>query len=95
MSRKWEPKGYQTVFFKHKYITQPTLTQADTIVKALNDLTHVLKGRKNGKGDAQIAALEQIDKLLNNIPKKAVTRKKTTHNLQWKHSTPTGNQCHP
>ncbi len=64
-----------TVFFKHKYITQPTLTQADTIVKALDDLTHTLKGRKNVKVDAQIKALEQIDKLLNSIPKKVVTRK--------------------
>jgi hypothetical protein len=26
-----------TVFFKHRYITQPTLTQVDTIVKALDD----------------------------------------------------------
>ncbi len=47
----------------------------DTIVKELNNLTHALKGRKNVKGDAQIKALEQINKLLNNIPKKVVTRK--------------------
>jgi hypothetical protein len=32
-----------TVHFKHKYITQPTLTPEDTIVKAINDLTHALK----------------------------------------------------
>ncbi len=54
---------------------QPTLTQADPIVTALDDLTHALQGRKNMKGDAQIEAQEQIDKLLNNIPKKVVTRK--------------------
>jgi hypothetical protein len=64
-----------TVFFKHKYITQPTLRQADTIIKALDDLTHALKGRKNMKGSTQIEALEQINKLLTNIPKKVVTRK--------------------
>jgi hypothetical protein len=29
-----------TVFFKTKFITQPTLTPADVITKALNDLTH-------------------------------------------------------
>ena len=29
-----------TIPFKHKYITEPTLTPEDTIVKALNDLTH-------------------------------------------------------
>jgi hypothetical protein len=39
-----------TVFFKHKYITPPTLTQVDTIVKAID----ALKGRKNLKGIAQI-----------------------------------------
>ncbi len=58
-----------TVFFEHKYITQPTITPADTIVKALDDLTNALKGRRNVKGEAQIEALERIDKLLNNIPK--------------------------
>ena len=57
------------VFFKHKYITQPTVTPADTIVKALDDLMHTLKGRRNVKGEAQMDALEKINKLLNNIPK--------------------------
>ena len=64
-----------TVFFKHRYITQPTLMQADIILKAIDDLTHALKGRKNVKGDAQIEALEKIDELLNNIPKKISTVK--------------------
>ncbi len=63
------------VFFKHRYITQPTLTPADTIIKALNDLTHALKGRKNVEGDAQIEALEKINELLNNIPRKITTEK--------------------
>ncbi len=35
-----------TVYFKTKYITQPTLTPADVIIKALNDLTQALKGKK-------------------------------------------------
>ncbi|MBM5801495.1 MAG: hypothetical protein FJ077_11840 [Cyanobacteria bacterium K_DeepCast_35m_m2_023] len=58
-----------TVFFKHKYITQPTVTQADIIVKALDDLTQALKGRRNVSGAVEIEALEKIDELLNNIPK--------------------------
>jgi len=58
-----------TVFFKHKYITQPPVSPADTIVKALDDLMHTLKGRRNVKGEAQMDALEKINKLLNNIPK--------------------------
>jgi hypothetical protein len=46
-----------TVFFKHKYTAQPTLMQADTIVKALDDLTHALKGRKNVKGDDDLRGM--------------------------------------
>jgi hypothetical protein len=36
-----------TVHFKHKYITQPTSTPEDTIVKALNDSTNALKQERN------------------------------------------------
>jgi hypothetical protein len=64
-----------TVFFKHRYTTQPTLTPANTIIKALNDLTHALKGRKNVEGDAQIKALEKINELLNNISRRIKTKK--------------------
>jgi hypothetical protein len=48
-----------TVFFEYKHIPQATLTQADTIVKAIDDPTHALKERKNLKGIAQIEALEK------------------------------------
>jgi hypothetical protein len=56
------------VYFKHKHITQPTLTPEDTIVKALNGLTHALKERRNTKGTLEIEALQKIDELLNEIP---------------------------
>jgi hypothetical protein len=56
------------VYFKHKHITQPTLTLEDMIVKALNDLTHALKERRNTKGILEIEALQKIDELLNKIP---------------------------
>jgi hypothetical protein len=56
------------VYFKHKHITQPALTPEDTIVKALNDLTHALKERRNTKGTLEIEALWKIDELLNKIP---------------------------
>jgi hypothetical protein len=45
-----------TVFFKHRYLTQPTVTPMDTIIKALGDLTQALKGRRNMKGIEQIEA---------------------------------------
>jgi hypothetical protein len=31
-----------TIFFKHCYITQPTITPKDAVVQALQDLTHTL-----------------------------------------------------
>ena len=52
-----------TVFFKHKYIMQPTLTMADIITKAIDDLTHALKGRRNTKGIKKIKALQKLDKV--------------------------------
>jgi hypothetical protein len=39
---------------------------ANTIVRALDDLMHALKGRRNVKGTSEIEALERIDELLNN-----------------------------
>jgi hypothetical protein len=68
-----------TVFFKHRYLTQPTVTPADLIVKAFGDLTQALKRRRNMKGIEQIKALTKIDELLNNIPttNKTPTRKVT------------------
>ncbi len=57
-----------TVFFKHKYITQPTLTPVDTVVKAINDLICALKGARNTHGMQQIERLKMIDELLNKIP---------------------------
>ena len=57
-----------TVFFKHKYITQPTLTPVDTVVKAIDDLTCALKGARNTQGMQQIERLKMIDELLNKIP---------------------------
>ena len=35
----------QTVFFRHKYITQPVATQTDAILRATDDFICVLKGR--------------------------------------------------
>jgi len=68
-----------TVHFKHKYITEPTLTPEDTIVKALNDLTHALKERRNKKGIEELDALQRINDLLNNIPTTATT---TTNSIR-------------
>ena len=47
-----------TVWFKHKYITQPKVTPADQIVKAINDLACALKGKNNVEGLEQMEALQ-------------------------------------
>ena len=57
-----------TVHFKHKHITAPTLTPEDTIVRALNDLTQALKDRRNTKGTVEYEALQRLDELINKIP---------------------------
>jgi hypothetical protein len=48
------------VYFKTKYITQPTLTLADIIIKVLNDPMQALKGKSNIKGLEQIEALKKL-----------------------------------
>ncbi len=44
------------------------MTPANTIIKALGDLTQALKGRRKMKRIELIKALTKIGKLLNNIP---------------------------
>ncbi len=36
-----------TVFFKHQYITQPSVTPADILTKAIDDLAAALKQQRN------------------------------------------------
>jgi hypothetical protein len=57
-----------TVHFKHKHITAPTLTPEDTIVKALTDLMEALRDRRNTKGAIEYKALQKFNELLNTIP---------------------------
>ena len=52
-----------TVYFKHKYITQPTVTPADAIIKAIQDLTQALKGKVNTKGESHLQALTKLQEL--------------------------------
>jgi hypothetical protein len=57
-----------TVWFTHKYITQPTVTLADMIVMALTDLMQALKRKTNLEGLDQIESLKRLKKLLTNTP---------------------------
>ena len=57
-----------TVWFKHKYITQPCVTSADQIVKAINNLTWALKGKNNVEGLEQMEAIQKLKELLTKAP---------------------------
>jgi hypothetical protein len=59
-------RASDTVFFKTKYITQPTMTPANIITKALSNLTQALKRKNNVKGLDQIKALNTLDDIYNN-----------------------------
>jgi hypothetical protein len=53
-----------TVFFKHKYITQPTVTKADAIVNAYRKLTEAINGIQVSQDDAHMEALQRIQETL-------------------------------
>ncbi len=53
-----------TVFFKHKYITQPTVTPADAIVNALTKLQDAIQGIQHSKNDAHFEALRRLEQTL-------------------------------
>ncbi len=66
------------MFFKHKHITQPTLTPMDRVIKAIGDLTNTIKGTRNVEGIKQIDAIKQLDNLLNKIPTSTTNIPKTS-----------------
>ena len=53
-----------TVFFKHKYTTQPTVTPADAIVNAFTKLRDAIQGIQHSKDDAHFEALRQLESTL-------------------------------
>ena len=61
-----------TVFFKHKYITQPTVTPADAIVNAYNKLRQTIQGIQHSKDDAHFEALERIENIMQPTSKHAI-----------------------
>eukprot|EP00804_Cyclotella_cryptica_P020090 CCRYP_014884-RA/>CCRYP_014884-RA protein AED:0.24 eAED:0.24 QI:0/0/0/0.75/0.33/0/4/0/1279 len=51
-----------TVFFKHRYITQPTVTTADAIVNAYRKLQQAITGIQHSRDNAQMEAIERIQR---------------------------------
>eukprot|EP00804_Cyclotella_cryptica_P015967 CCRYP_004129-RA/>CCRYP_004129-RA protein AED:0.18 eAED:0.18 QI:0/0/0/1/0/0/2/0/948 len=71
-----------TVFFKHKYITNPTVTPADAIVAATANLAHVLMSNTTAAhlNTTQLADLTRLHKIIQPTPtdKSAVSPTGTT-----------------
>ena len=53
-----------TVYFKHKYLTQPTLTPADAIVQAYRDLIHAIKGTAKTNSQVHIEAIQKMQEVM-------------------------------
>ena len=53
----------ETVFFKHKYITNPTLSHADMVVKAAQDISLALQKKLINKGDKRLRSLKELSEI--------------------------------
>ena len=55
-------RSTDTVFFKHKHITNPTVTPEDAIVHAAKELTEALKGNvPRSLGDTSLDELDRAE----------------------------------
>ena len=54
----------ETVFFKHKYITNPAVTLEDKMFKAIRDLARLLLGKANVKDEVTLQNLESLSQRL-------------------------------
>jgi hypothetical protein len=61
-----------TVFFKHKYITQPTVTPEDAVVNAYQNLENAIKGINSARNAAQLEALKRLEDMLKPGNSKAI-----------------------
>ena len=66
-----------TVFFQHRYITQPSITPEDQVIKAIGDLSSVLRGKTNDKGRKEMSALKRLQGILNNTTASQQKKNKT------------------
>ena len=57
----------ETVFFKHKYITNPTLSHGDMVIQAAQDLAKVLQKKYNKIEDETIRSLRELSKVFSDM----------------------------
>jgi hypothetical protein len=66
-----------TVFFRHRYTTQLTVTPKDQKIKTVGDLSSALRQRVNAQGKEEMAVLKKMNDILTNSSSKPVELKKT------------------
>jgi len=77
-----------TVFFRHQYITQPTITSEDRIVKAIGDLSSALRQRSNLQGKEDMAVLQKMNSILNNAPAEPMEKGKKKKTVTFRDPIP-------
>jgi hypothetical protein len=76
------------VFFKHKYITQPTVTTVDAIVNAYHKLRKAITGIQHSKDDAQMEALERIKQAFDTANNQQAEVPRVEQTKQIEHTQP-------
>ena len=69
----------ETVFFKHKYLTNPTISHADKVVNAARELYNALSRKKQGLNSTTMKALQDLSKMF-------LDRAKTDQKDSWNES---------
>jgi hypothetical protein len=62
-----------TVFFRHKYLTMPTITPADALIKAADNLVNIISGQLP-KNSITADAVEQLMEIYKTKAKKATCK---------------------
>jgi hypothetical protein len=62
------------VTFKHEYITQPTITPHDVLIKAITELTTTINGKTDIKELEQFEAVRKLEDLVKNSPCEKVVK---------------------
>jgi len=82
-----------TIFFKHKYITQSTITPADVIVKVFIDLMGTLKGMHDVNKQQQKNAIAKLHDTFKPPMISTFLLVPTAHSPKWDSMT-SGNSAH-
>ena len=72
-----------TLFFKHKYLTQPEVTPADMIIKAYSDLTSALHDITNTRDDTQMDLYNKFNNNSNQATEEKLNINSSTDFQGW------------